>query len=230
MKRMSLALAALLFSSVAAIAAPPAAPSRIRGTIASVEAGKIVVHTTAGDDLPIALTADTKYLGVVNSSLDKIEQGSYIGTATKSVGPTQVALEVVVFPAAMKGVGEGHYAWDKLPDTTLAGGHSTTSSAMTNGNVASVSTPSGATVNSAMTNGNVSASSAQNGVKKLTVSYKGGEQSILVPPTAPVVTFRPGTTADLTQGASVFVQAVTNGGQATAGLVAVGIGGVKPPM
>jgi hypothetical protein len=231
MKRISIALAALVFSSVTvtAFAAPPAAPARIRGTIASVDAGKIVVHTTAGDDLPIALSADTKYLGVINSSLDKIEQGSYIGTATKSVGPTQVALEVVVFPPAMKGVGEGHYPWDKLPDTTLSG-HPATSSAMTNGNVAAVSTPAGASVNSAMTNGNVSAASAQNGVKKLTVSYKGGEQSILVPPTAPIVTFRPGSTADLAKGASVFVTAVTNNGQATAGLVAVGIDGVKPPM
>src|SRR5262249_54021142 len=141
MKRISIALAALLFSSVTAIAAPPAAPSRIRGTISSIEANRIVVHTPAGDDLPIALNADTKYLSVGNSSLDMIEQGSYIGTATKSVGASQVALEVVVFPAAMKGVGEGHYAWDKLPDTTMLSGHSTTSSAMTNGNVASISKP-----------------------------------------------------------------------------------------
>jgi hypothetical protein len=229
MKRISLALAAAMFASVSALAAPPAAPARIRGTITSVDAGKIVVHTAAGDDLPIALTANTKYLGVINSSLDKIEQGSYIGTATKSVGPTQVALEVVVFPAAMKGVGEGHYAWDKLPDTTLSG-HSSTSSAMTNGTVASVSAPAGASVNSAMTNGNVSAASAQNGVKKLTVSYKGGEQSIIVPPTAPIVTFRPGSTADVTKGASVFVEAVKNDGQESAVLVAVGVDGVKPPM
>ncbi|CAB3766686.1 hypothetical protein [Paraburkholderia solisilvae] len=230
MKRMNIAVAALMLSSAAAIAAPPAAaPARIRGTISSVESGKIVVHTTAGDDLPITLTADTKYLGVVNSSLDRIEPGSYIGTATKSVGPTQIALEVTLFPPAMKGIGEGHYAWDKLPDTTLSG-HSNTSSAMTNGNVVSVSAPSGAPVNSAMTNGNVSAASAQNGVKKLTVSYNGGEQTVLVPPTAPVVTFRPGSTADLMKGASVFIQGATNGGDTTAGLVAVGIGGVKPPM
>jgi hypothetical protein len=226
---MSIALAALLFSSVTAIAAPPAAPTRIRGTLSSVDTGKIVVHTTTGEDLPIALTPDTKYLGVINSSLDKIEQGSYIGTATKTVGSNQIALEVVVFPPAMKGIGEGHYAWDKLPDTTLSG-HSYTSSAMTNGSVAAVSAPSAASVNSAMTNGSVSAASAQNGVKKLTVTYKGGEQSIIVPPTAPVVTFRPATTADLTKGASVFIQAVNNGGQEMAGFVAVGIDGVKPPM
>jgi len=229
MKRLSIAFAAALLSSTMAIAAPATAPARIRGTISSVDAGKIVIHTAAGQDLPIVLNADTKYLGVIESSLDKVEQGSYIGTATKSVGPTQVALEVTVFPPAMKGIGEGHYAWDTLPDTTLSG-HSNTSSAMTNGNVVSVSAPSGATVNSAMTNGNVSAASAQNGVKKLTVSYNGGSQTVVVPPTAPIVTFRPGSTADLTKGAAVFIQGATNGGETTAGLVAVGIGGVKPPM
>jgi hypothetical protein len=226
---MNIALAAVMLISVTAMAAQPAAPARIRGTISSVDAGKIVVHTTAGDDLTIALNADTKYLGVINSSLDKVEQGSYIGTATKSVGPTQIALEVTVFPPAMKGIGEGHYAWDKLPDTTLSG-HSNTASSMTNGNVVAVAAPSDAAVNSAMTNGSVSATSAQNGVKKLTVSYNGGEQTVLVPPTAPIVTFRPGSTADLMKGASVFVQGATNGGETTAGLVAVGIGGVKPPM
>ena len=49
-----------------------------------------------------------------------IEKGSFIGTATKDVGGTQVALEVVVFPPSMRGTGEGHYAWDKIPDTTLS--------------------------------------------------------------------------------------------------------------
>jgi hypothetical protein len=229
MKRISIALAATLLSATMAIAAPAAAPARIRGTISSVDAGKIVVHTTAGKDLTISLNADTKYLGVIKSSLDKVEPGSYIGTATKSVGATQVALEVTVFPPAMKGIGEGHYAWDSLPDTTLSG-HSNTSSAMTNGNVVAVAASSGTTVNSAMTNGSVSAASAQGGVKKLTVSYNGGSQTVVVPPTAPVVTFRPGTTADLTQGAAVFIQAASNGGETTAGLVAVGIDGVKPPM
>jgi hypothetical protein len=229
MKRISIALAAAMLSSTMAIAAPAAAPARIRGTISSVDSGKIVVHTATGEDLPIVLNTDTKYLGVINSSLDKVEQGSYIGTATKTVGATQVALEVTVFPPAMKGVGEGHYAWDSLPDTTRSG-HSNTSSAMTNGNVVSVLAPSGAAVKSAMTNGNVSAASAQNGAKKLTVSYNGGSQTVVVPPSAPIVTFRPGSTADLMKGASVFVQGATNGGQTTAGLVAVGIDGVKPPM
>jgi hypothetical protein len=28
---------------------------------------------------------------------------------------------VVIFPPSLKGTGEGHYAWDRIPDTTLSG-------------------------------------------------------------------------------------------------------------
>lgn len=216
-----------MIAGVSASAATPA-PSHIRGTISSVSADEIIVHTTDGTDLPISLTGKTKYLEVVKSNIDKVAQGSYIGTATKSVGSTLIALEVSVFPPAYKGVGEGHYPWDKIPDTTLSGSTSTASS-MTNGSVTTVAAPEMA-VNSSMTNGSIAASSSGNGVKTLTVTYKGGQQTILVPPTAPIVTFRAGSSADLTQGAPVFVQAFTNGGGASAGLVMVGMDGVKPPM
>jgi len=27
----------------------------------------------------------------------------------------------VIFPPSLKGTGEGHYAWDRIPDTTLSG-------------------------------------------------------------------------------------------------------------
>jgi hypothetical protein len=227
MKRTTISILALLLSGSAAFAAGE--PSRIRGTITSVDTDKIVVHTAAGADLPIALGAGTKYLQVVKSSLDKVEKDSYIGTATKTVGSNLIALEVVVFPAAMKGAGDGHYDWDKIPDTTLSG-KSYASSSMTNGSVTAVSTPSSATVHSAMTNGSVSSASNEKGVKKLTVTYKGGQQTILVPPTAPIVTFLPGSTSDLTKGAAVFIQATKDGDATAAALVAVGKDGLTPPM
>jgi hypothetical protein len=214
--------------SVAAFAAPE--HERVRGTVTSVTSDTLTVHTTTGEDLPIMLGSSTKYLKVEKSSLDHVEKGSYIGTATKEVGSMLVALEVVIFPPAMKGAGEGHYGWDKIPDTTVSGG-ATTSSAMTNGNVAAVSTSSStATANSTMTNGSVSATSSEKGAKQLTVTYKGGEQTILVPPTAPIVTFAPGTLAEVTKGATVFVNATKDEGKVTANAVAVGTDGVKPPM
>ena len=52
----------------------------------------------------------------------------------------------------------------------------------------------------------------------------------MVPPTAPIVTFKPATVADVTQGAAVFVVATKDGDKVTANFVAVGTAGVKPPM
>lgn len=203
---------------------------RVRGTVTSITGDTLSVHTTAGEDVSIMLGSDTKYLRVEKSSLGDIEKGSYIGTATKEVGSMLIALEVVVFPPSMKGAGEGHYGWDKIPDTTVSGG-ATTNSAMTNGSVAAVSTSSQTpAVNSAMTNGSVSATSSEKGAKQLTVTYKGGEQTILVPPTAPIVTFKPGAKSEVTKGATVFVNATKDDGKVTANAVAVGSEGVKPPM
>jgi hypothetical protein len=219
MKRLfAMALAATAAFSLPAAAEPQQA--RVRGTVSSAGGDMLMLHTTAGEDMSIMLDKDTHYLGVVPASIGDIAPGSFIGTATKDVGDKMVALEVVVFPPAMKGVGEGHYPWDKLPDTTMASSGKTDST-MTNGTVA---------VDSMMTNGDVAAASADGGAKKLTVTYKGGEQTILVPPTAPVVTFRPATLADLANGASVFAIVTTDSGKVTANVVAVGMEGAKPPM
>ena len=224
MRLLGLTLMATTILSSAALAAP----ERIRGTVTSVSDNMLVMHTMAGTDQTITLGSNTRYQKVTKSSLSDVEQGSYIGTATKEVGGKLIALEVVVFPPAMKGAGEGHYGWDRIPDTTLSGGAST-SSTMTNGTVA-VASSTAATTNSTMTNGTVSASDAKGGAKQLTVTYKGGEQSILVPPTAPIVTFVPGAMSDVTQGKTVFVVANDDGGKLTAIAVNVGSDGVNPPM
>jgi hypothetical protein len=224
---LGLAIAASALASTAALAAE-APPARVRGTIASTTADSVTVDTYADKPVTVALTGNTTYLTVEKSNLNKVEKGSFIGTATKDVGGTKVALEVVIFPPSMRGAGEGHYAWDKIPDTTLSGG-AQTSSSMTNGNVSAVSTTA-PNVNSTMTNGDVAASRSQGGVTHLVVTYKGGQQDVLVPPTAPIVTFRPSTKALVAKGKDVFIKATQTGSDLVATTVAVGVDGVKPPM
>jgi len=203
-----------------------AAPERVRGTIAGVSGDTLTVNTAVGHTVPVTLTERTRYLKVAPSSLDHLDPGAYIGTATKSIGDQLIALEVTIFPPSLKGTGEGHYAWDRIRDTTLSG-VGTAPSAMTNG---TVSTVSGATtVNSAMTNGTVSSTTGSEGAKQIVVTYKGGKQVVLVPPTAPIVTYELGERAELKPGAAVFINALSHGGMVTANAVAVGIDGVKPP-
>jgi hypothetical protein len=222
-KLFAFALASATAVSTAAFAAPT--QERVRGTVASIDATTLVVHTATGVE-NVALTSKTHYLDVKKSSLGNITAGSYIGTATKAVGPELIALEVVIFPPAMKGTGEGHYDWDKINDTTKTG--TKTKSSMTNGSVTSVM--HAPKVSSTMTNGSVAGMAGPGGSQKLTVTYDGGQQTILVPPTAPIVTFVPGAMSDVTAGSTVFVNGLSDGKTITAAAVAVGVDGATPPM
>jgi len=85
-------------------------------------------------------------------------------------------------------------------------------------------------VKSSMTNGDVAAANSQDGVRHLVVTYNGGKQDVLVPPTAPIVDFQPGSKALLAKGADVFIKATNTDSGLDANAVAVGVGGVKPPM
>ena len=212
-------------ASTAALAEPT--PERVRGTVKSVSDTVLVVRTTNGSDETVDLTGATGYLEVAKSNLDHIDRGSYIGTATKSIGDKLVALGVLIFPPSMKGASEGHFSWDFIPDTTLSGG-AVTNSAMTNGTVALALPVTGAS--STMTNGTVSSAGASDGAKQITVTYKGGEQIVLVPPTAPVVEVRPGAKSDVTEGSVVFINALQQDGKVTAGAVFVGVDGATPPI
>ena len=220
----------LALTALAVCAAGASAQTRIRGTVSSISDNAITVHTDAGRDVTVALNGSTHYVTVTKSSLRAITRDTFIGTATKTTGSRLVALEVVVFPNAMRGTGEGHYAWDELPDTTLSGGGNVAST-MTNGTVASdTAAGSPGKVGTTMTNGTVSTESGSGGARQLNVTYKGGHKHILVPPTAPVVMLAPGSKSDVSTGDAVFVAEAKGASSPTAGLVALGTDGVKPPM
>jgi hypothetical protein len=88
-------------ASTAALATP--APERVRGTVKSVSDTVLVVHTTSGSDETVNLTGATGFLEVTKSNLNRIEKGSYIGTATKSIGDKQVALGSANFSSIDEG-------------------------------------------------------------------------------------------------------------------------------
>jgi len=224
----TLALMSLLAVTTGAQAAPQV--ERLRGTVEAVAGGGFTLKTRDGASESLALAPDAKVSWVVPSSLDAIKDGVFIGTATKGEPP--VALEVLLFPEAMRGTGEGHYDWDMIPDHTAGG--APVKSAMTNGTVKADMRSTAADaprVKSAMTNGTVKASSG-GAERTLTVDYgKGQSLQILVPPQAPVVSFEPASAAALAPGAKVFVLAARgNDGRLTARRVAVGKDGLTPPM
>ena len=220
----SFTTAALVACSVSAYAAPHI--ERIRGTIESATADSIVVKTNDGKSKTIMLDPSTKYTTVVKSSLSEVGDGKFIGTATKGDNPP-TALEVVIFPDAMKGTGEGHYDWDAITDTT-AGSKAPVKSSMTNGTIKTTSAPM---TKSSMTNGTIKSGSTMGGTKKITVTYDNGKSiDITVPPSAPIVAFEVADKSVVRVGAKIFAPSAVDGDKLVAKIVAVGKDGVTPPM
>jgi hypothetical protein len=82
-----------------------------------------------------------------------------------------------------------------------------------------------------MTNANVAKVVKAAGGNELTLEYKGGSQTILVPEGTPIIDFVPGDKSLLVPGATVFVGASQGAdGKLSAGRVAVSKGGAKPPQ
>ncbi len=91
--------------------------------------------------------------------------------------------------------------------------------------------PWDSTPNSFMTNANITATAQASGGNELTLKNKEGEHKILVTKDTEVVTFVPGSRADLKPGETIFSGArVESDGRFVAPRVAVSKDGVKPPQ
>ena len=112
-----------LTASLLAAAASPApaqdAPRRVRGTIEALDGSTLVVRSREGEAVRVALAPGYTVAAVVPAELSAIKTGAYVGAA--AVGPKDGlrALEVLIFPEAMRGTGEGHYPWDLVPESTM---------------------------------------------------------------------------------------------------------------
>jgi hypothetical protein len=118
---MPLALAACL--SAAAALAQNAPVTRIRGTIAGLDGNTLAITTREGTKVDVALNDPLTVATVKKFDLANIKPSSYVGIATRTGANGELrAIEVLVFPEAMRGAGEGHYAWDLEPGSMMTNG------------------------------------------------------------------------------------------------------------
>ena len=80
----------------------------------------MVVKSRDGADLRVVLASDAQIVGLTKASLSDIKQGSFVGvTGMPQPDGSQKAVEVHIFPEAMRGTGEGHHPWDLRPQSTM---------------------------------------------------------------------------------------------------------------
>jgi hypothetical protein len=115
-------LAACLLAG-SAIAQTTAPPARIRGNIAAIEGQVMTIATREGPKVDVTLNEPLTVVTVKAVELASIAPGSYVGIATRTgAGGELQAIEVLVFPEAMRGAGEGHYPWDLEPGSMMTNG------------------------------------------------------------------------------------------------------------
>lgn len=209
-KMMTLAVLALLTSVGGSALAKTTAPLPIRGTIDSVAGSTLEITEMSGAKIALTLAPDLTVIDVTPASLADVKPGTYVGTAAlKQASGVYRAMELQIFPDSMKGVGLGTRAWNLKPHST-----------MTNGTVGGL-TKAGGTVGTVSGSGDVT----------LTVNDGSGDKTVLVPAGVPVVTFAPGTAAELQPGAHVmFFPMPATDGKLTTKRINVGKDGLVPPM
>ncbi|CAN7557075.1 hypothetical protein LJR251_003913 [Rhizobium rhizogenes] len=92
----------------------------VRGSIVNYSGSTLKVKTREGEIVDVDLADDWKLASVANAKVIDIKPGDFVGIASlpKESGGDG-ALEVLIFPPAMKGAGEGSYGWDLKPNSSM---------------------------------------------------------------------------------------------------------------
>ncbi len=189
---------------VASAAAQTPGPTRVRGTITGVDGNTVSVKSREGQDLKLELAPNATFAYMKSVSLSEIKQGTPLGT-TVIQGPDGkfVARELHLFNPSRPIPNEGSRPADLEPN-----------SLMTNATVTSV-------------RARVDANTGT----ELTLTYKGGEQHVVIPPGIPIVTAVESDRSVVVAGEYAYIAATAGAdGKLTATRLQVSKDGVRPPQ
>jgi Domain of unknown function (DUF5666) len=165
----------------------------IRGRVTSVSDNMLMVASSSGE-VHVALAQPVQVYTREPAELARVTEGSFVGvTSMQMPDGSQRATEIHIFPEELRGTNEGSFLMGQV-----GGGENR--NRMTNGSVGASRMTNGAA--SRMTNGSVGGQAGGT----LTVNYRGGSQTIMVPPGV-TVTAITRTQAKLTPGTNVVVLA-----------------------
>lgn len=116
------ALAVIMAGTSVFLVSPVSAQSttRVRATVVGLEGDRLTVKTKDNQELQVRLVEPVTVSARVLADPSAIKPGDFVGAA--SVPGRQGArsgVEVVIFPEALRGTGEGHRPFDLLPESTM---------------------------------------------------------------------------------------------------------------
>jgi len=197
------AAAFILFLALPALAQTPPAgtPMRVVGSVDKLDGNNLTVNMKDGQAVTVVLADNAVVFGVEKRTVADIKPGDYLASGgVRGTDGKIRAVEVRIFPEALRGTGEGQRSWDAKPDGV-----------MTNATVGTVSqSPEGGVIHVKYKEGE---SQYTVGPEVPIVAYVAGDRSLL----------KPG-------AAVFTVAQKKPDGSLTAGRVTAEKNGVKPPM
>jgi hypothetical protein len=197
------AAAFILFLALPALAQTPPAgtPMRVVGSVDKLDGNNLTVNMKDGQAVTVVLADNAAVFGVEKRTVADIKPGDYLASGgVRGTDGKIRAVEVRIFPEALRGTGEGQRSWDAKPDGV-----------MTNATVGTVTqSPEGGVIHVKYKEGE---SQYTVGPEAPIVAYVAGDRSLL----------KPG-------AAVFTVAQKKPDGSLTTGRVTAEKNGVKPPM
>jgi len=114
------ALIVLLAVPAGAQQAPQGTPTRIRGTVEKLDGQALTIKSREGQQVTVTLAPNVIIGYLVKKSLADIKAGDFVAsTSTKGTDGKNHSVELRIFPEALRGAGEGQYAWDLVPESLM---------------------------------------------------------------------------------------------------------------
>ena len=133
------AFATLAAASSAAQTPPETTPMRVVGTVGKLDGRNLTVNPRGGALVTIALSADAAVYGVEKRTLADVKPGDFLASGgVRGTDGKIHAVEVRIFPAALRGTGEGQRPWDAKPDGVMTNATAATVSQSPEGGVVRV--------------------------------------------------------------------------------------------
>src|SRR5215813_2037449 len=193
----------IAFLAMPALAETPSegARQRVVGTVDKLDGNNLVVKANDGQAVTVVLADNAAVFGVEKRTVADIKPGDFLASGgIKGTDGKIHAVEVRIFPEALRGTGEGQRPWDARPEGV-----------MTNATVGTVSqSPQGGVIRVRYKEGE---SEYTVGPEVPVLAYVAGDRSLL----------KPG-------AAIVTVAQKKPDGALTTGRVTAEKDGVKPPM
>src|ERR1700730_9434228 len=108
--------AALLAVPSLAQTPPAGAPMRVVGTVDKLDGNNLTVNMKDGQPVTVVLADNAAVFGVEKRTVADIKPGDFLASGgVRGTDGKIHAVEVRIFPAALRGTGEGQRPWDVKP-------------------------------------------------------------------------------------------------------------------